>query len=179
MNRPTGMNRHTSMTLLGLAIGASLQISYAQSDLETGIWQLNLAKSKFSPGPPPQSITLKFQRAGQNRKVTMVGFSAAGNPGVTVFAEGILPAPNASALHFLSIVEDGKPHPVTGSPVYDAIAVTRVDAYTTNAGYTKAGKVVQTGSTVISRDGKMMTITAAGTNASGEPFNNIGVYYKQ
>jgi hypothetical protein len=169
----------TGMTLVGLAVATLPQVVFAQSDPIIGTWHLNLAKSKASPGPLPKSLTLDFQGEGQNRKVTLVGITAAGNPQVLVFAEGILPGPNASALHFLSIVEDGKPHPVTGSPIYDAIVVTRVDAYTTNASYTKAGKVVQTGATIISEDGKRMTITASGANANGQQFNNIGVYDKQ
>jgi hypothetical protein len=114
-----------------------------------------------------------------NRKVTLVGITAAGNPQVLVFVDGILPGSNASPLHFLSIVQDGKPHPVTGSPIYDAITVTRVDAYTTNGSYTKAGKEVQTSSTVVSGDGKTLTIAATGTNPNGQQYNNIGVYDKQ
>ena len=51
-------------------------------------------------------------------------------------------------------VEDGKPHPVTGSPPdYDAHAATRVDAYTRNASFMKAGKVVRTGILVVSLPG--------------------------
>jgi hypothetical protein len=68
---------------------------------------------------------------------------------------------------------------VTGSPFYDAIAVTRVDAYSTYASYTKDGTVVQIATTMVSRDGKMMVITASGTHTNGQQFNNIGVYDKQ
>jgi hypothetical protein len=176
MSRPSTLML-TGMTLLGLAILP--QPSFAQSDPIIGTWQLNVAKSKFSPGPPFKSLTLDFEGNGQNRKVTLVAITAAGNPQVLVFAQGILPGPTASPLHFLSIVQDGKPHLVTGSPIYDAIAVTRVDPYTTIGSYTKAGKEVQTGSTVVSGDGKTLTIAATGTNANGVQYNNIGVYDKQ
>jgi hypothetical protein len=166
------------MTLLGLAIATTLpQPGFAQSDPEAGVWQLNVSKSQFSPYPPPKSLTLTFQRERENRTVTLVGITAAGAPLMFVFANGVLPGPTASPLHFLSIVEDGQPHSVTGSPFYDAIAVTRVDAYSTYASYTKAGKLVQIATTMVSRDGKMMVMTAAGTY--GQQFNNIGVYDKQ
>jgi putative tryptophan/tyrosine transport system substrate-binding protein len=46
----------TTMALLGLAVAALL--GFAQSDSFLGTWQLiNLAKSKFSPGPPPKSTS--------------------------------------------------------------------------------------------------------------------------
>jgi hypothetical protein len=102
-----------------------------------------------------------------------------GDASVLVFANGVLPGPTASPLHFLSIVEDGQPHSVTGSPFYDAISVTRVDAYSTVASYTKSGNIVQISTTMVSRDGKMLIMTATGTHTNGQQFNNIGVYDKQ
>jgi hypothetical protein len=36
----------------------------AQSDPFLGTWQLDLAKSKFSPGPPPSGQTLSVQGEG-------------------------------------------------------------------------------------------------------------------
>ena len=54
------MNRRT-LTTMALVFSAILfatalpQIGFAQSDPLVGIWQLNLAKSKYSPGPPPKS----------------------------------------------------------------------------------------------------------------------------
>jgi hypothetical protein len=167
------------MTLLGLAIATLPQPTIAQSDPEAGVWQLNVSKTKFSPGPGPKSLTLTFQREGEHRKVTLVGITAAGAPLMLVFADGVLPGPTASPLHFLSIVEDGQPHSVTGSRFSDAISVTRVGAYSTVASYTKAGNIVQISTTMVSRDGKMVVMTAAGTDTNGQQFNNIGVYDKQ
>jgi len=132
--------------------------------LPTGIFQLNLAKSKYSPGPPPKSQTLNFQGEGPNRKVTAIGFDAQGNPLTVVFTD---------------IVADGKPHPVTGTPNYDASAVTRVDAYTESLSRTKVGKVVETATRAVSQDGKTVTLTLTGTDASGRQYNNVAVYEKQ
>jgi hypothetical protein len=47
------MNRRimlTSIALLGLAVATSPERGLAQSDPLTGLWQLNVAKSKYSPG---------------------------------------------------------------------------------------------------------------------------------
>lgn len=60
----------------------------------------------------------------------MVGITAQGNPQAVVFKE---------------IIEDGKPHPVTGVGAVDAQTSTRGDAHTINVTRLKNGKVVQTG----------------------------------
>jgi hypothetical protein len=103
--------------MTGLIIATLPQPGFAQSDPLTGLWQINLAKTKFSPGPGPKSQTLNIQGEGQNRKATVVGITAQGNPQAVVFTE---------------VVEDGKPHAVTGLAGTDAQSYTRVDARTLN-----------------------------------------------
>ena len=79
------MNRR-ALTTIALALLAVLfatalpRIGFAQSDPLLGMWQLNLAKSKYSPGPSPKSGTIYVRGEGQNRKATAVGIDAAGNP---------------------------------------------------------------------------------------------------
>src|SRR5271168_1533027 len=137
----------TSMALFGLMIAAFSQVGSAQSSVEpNGMFQLSLAKSKYNVAPAPKSRTINFQGEGQNAKITLVGIEADGNPTAIVFTE---------------TVPDGKPHPVIGAPNYDAIAGTRVDAYTTHTSYMKAGKVVLTSTNVISQDGRTFTVTSA------------------
>jgi hypothetical protein len=72
-----------------------------------------------------------------------------------------------------------KPHPITGSPAFDEDTLTRIDADTLKVSRSKAGKVVQTGTFVVSRDGKMITFTSTGTDATGQPYNNTQIYEKQ
>jgi hypothetical protein len=163
------MNRR-ALTTIALALLAVLfatalpRIGFAQSDPLLGMWQLNLAKSKYSPGPSPKSGTIYVRGEGQNRKATAVGIDAAGNPTAILLPE---------------YIPDGKPHPVTGAPAYDASVWTRVDAYTLNVSRTKAGKIVQTVSNVVTPDGKTLTLTTTGTDENGRQFNNIAVYDKQ
>lgn len=153
----------TGITLMGFAIAALPSVGFAQSVLPSGLWQLNVAKSKYSPGPPPKSTTVNIQGEGQNRKATLVGINAAGNPFVAVFPD----------------VLDGQPHPVTGNPNFDATADTRVDDHTFNFSRIKAGKVVASGTAAVSQDGKTTTFTTTGTDANGQQFNNITVFEKQ
>jgi hypothetical protein len=42
---------------------------------------VNLAKSKFSPGPPPKNLSHNLQGEGEYRKVTTTSVDARGNPG--------------------------------------------------------------------------------------------------
>jgi hypothetical protein len=131
----------------------------------SGIFQLNLAKSKF-PGAPLKSQTLYIE----GQKITAVGHDEQGN---------------ARAFWFEYVV-DGKPHPVTGFAVvgpanalpfpYDARTYTQIDAYTVRYTSTKAGTVVQTGTQIVSPDGKTFTSTFTNT-ADGE--QTIQVYDKQ
>ena len=166
MNRRTTLTL-TGMALMGLAFGALPQLaSGQQSDPFVGLWQLNLAKSKYTPGPAPKSQTLYVQGEGQNRKATAVGLDAQGNPAATVF------------MH----IYDGQPHQTTavaGTLPYDSSAYTRVNANTLNFTRTKAGKVVLTGTSVVSPDGKTYTVTTTGTDADGRQVNNVTVYDKQ
>jgi hypothetical protein len=153
----------TTMALLGLAVAAALpQIGFAQSDPFVGTWQLNLAKSKFSPGPPPKSNTVNVQAEGQGLKNTITGIGADGNPTSAV----------------ATTVFDGMPHP-SGNPNFDATAVTPVDAYTTIYSRTKAGRFVGIQTVIVSPDGKTLTATNIGASPGGPQVNNITVYDKQ
>jgi hypothetical protein len=154
------MNRRTTLmlaatTLFGLAILPQSGIAQTSAVQPSGVFQLNIAKSKF-PGAPLKSQTIYF--SGQ--KATVAGIDAQGIPRSIVF----------------EIIEDGKPHSVTGFPGFDASTFTRVDAYTVNYTRTKDGKVVQTGTAVVSPDGKTFTSTFTNT-ANGQ--QTAQVYEKQ
>ena len=77
---------------------------------------------------------------------------------------------------------DGKDSPISGvgqANGADTIAIQRVDANTTTATLKKAGKVVATTRTEVSKDGKVTTIDSKGTDANGKPRNVVSVYDKQ
>jgi hypothetical protein len=162
MNRRTTLLL-TGMTLLSLAVGAFPQAGFAQTDPFPGTWQLNLAKSKYSPGPPPKSSTVTVQAVGQNHTLT----------GVSIDAEGKQTSAENTRIY------DGMSHPVTGNADWDADAFSRVDDHTIIISYTKAGKLVRTSTNVVSQDGKTVTATAIGTDANGRPVINVAVYDKQ
>lgn len=160
------MNRRTILVLglLSAALAtAPSQVGLTQSNLLIGSWKLNLAKSKFSPGPPPKSQTLNFEGAGQDLKNTADTVDAQGQVIKVVF------------MH----IYDGKPHPTTGNPLFDATTYTRLDDHHVKWVRSKADKPIQTGSNEISADGKTFTVSTEGMGANGQPISSVAVYEKQ
>src|SRR5437763_2239528 len=138
------------VVVLGVVLGSGIERLSAQAtDPRIGTWQLNVAKSKFSPGPPPQSQTLKIEASGRGEKVTSEGVNAEGTRTTTQYTANF----------------DGKDYPLTGSQSADTVSLKRIDARTTVRTDKKGGKKVLTFTRVVSQDGKTMTVTVKGTNA--------------
>jgi hypothetical protein len=152
-----------SVACIGLSfffVGSAL----AQTDPQIGTWTLNVAKSKYSPGPVPKSATTKIEAAGNGTKFVVD----------QVLADGTTRHWESTAAY------DGKDAPVIGNnPDADTIARTRVNATTVQTVLKKAGKVTLTQRSVVSADGKTRTVTITGTNAAGQQVNNVAVYEKQ
>jgi hypothetical protein len=68
---------------------------------------------------------------------------------------------------------------MTGNPDADMMSLKRVDAFTAAFTQKKAGRVVITGTAAISTDGRVMTITSRGVNATGQTINDVLVFEKQ
>jgi len=128
-----------------------------------GTWKLDLAKSKFSPGPAPKSLTLKFEATPGGIKFTGDGVSADGKPTHTMFLSKF----------------DGKDVPYEGNPDADTAAPMKIDDNSYSNIWKKGGKVTISGKLVVSADGKTLTITQTGTNAKGEAVTITAVYNKQ
>src|SRR5262245_40022613 len=148
----------------GVVLGTDIVTVSAQaSDPRIGTWKLNVAKSKYSPGPAPQSLTVKVEPAGQGEKVTAEFVNADGSRTTTQYTAGF----------------DGKDAPLTGSQIADIVSLKRMDARTTVRTDKKGDKVAQTLTRVVSQDGKTMTVTTKGTNAQGQAVSNVAVFDKQ
>lgn len=160
------MHAFLRMLMVGavLAAGGIAVVSAgAAADPIDGTWTLNVAKSKFSPGPALQSQTRTYAETSQGVSLSYSGVSADGSQisGLSTFKY------------------DGKDYPITGASDYDAIALKRVDSNTVTSTQKKAGKSVGTTTRKISKDGHVMTLTSKGTSVNGTPYNNVLVYDKQ
>jgi hypothetical protein len=160
--------RHTwSLVSAVVGLGLSAVIggaALAQSDSQVGVWKLNVAKSKYSPGPAPKSATTTIELTGAGTKVTV---------------DQVLP--DGAKRHYTFTANyDGKDAPVVGNnPDADTVARTRIDASTVQTIAKKAGKVTTTQTSALSSDGKTRTVTTKGVNAKGQQVNNVAVYERQ
>ncbi len=146
--------------VLGMfAVGMTL----LAADPAIGTWKLDVAKSKYTPGPAPKSATITYEETADGIKRT----------GESLDADGKTTSFSYTAKF------DGKDYPVTGSDLFDTIAPKRIDDRTVEATLKKSGKVVSSARRVVSKNGKMMTITSTGTDAKGQKTKNIAVYEKQ
>jgi hypothetical protein len=143
--------------ILALAQGV-----HAQGDPNVGTWKLNLTKSKYTAGTAPKSATVVVAAAGQGIKIT---------------SDAVLADGSARKISYTANY-DGKDMPVMGTPDYDMVAITR-NGSTITGTRKKAGKQVQTFTTVVSADGKTRTTTTTGTDAKGQKVDNAQVYDKQ
>jgi hypothetical protein len=148
--------------MVGVIFFAAIAVSAQGTDPRLGSWHVNVAKSKYSPGPAPKSQTLKVEASGKGEKVTSEIVSASGEKTVTEYAAEF----------------DGKPHPLKGSPTADMVTLKRIDSHTTERVDSKGGKTVMTYHRVVSKDGKTMTVSSKGTNAQGQAVDNMIVFEK-
>ena len=140
-----------------------ISLSSQAPDAAIGTWKLNLAKSKYDPGPTPKTQTLTYEPAGQGVRITSQTADARGQ----------------SILIQYSASYDGRDYPVSGGQDFDTTALRRIDAFTVEGIRKRGGKVVQTFTRVVSADRKVLTITTKGTDAKGQQVNNVVVYERQ
>jgi hypothetical protein len=128
-----------------------------------GTWKLNAAKSKYSPGPAPKSLTLKFEKTADGIKLTSDGVNADGKPTHGEYVSKF----------------DGKDVPWAGNPDADTASARKIDDNSYENTWKKGGKTTIIAKAVVSKDGKTFTTLQKGTNAKGQTVNNRAVYDKQ
>jgi hypothetical protein len=154
--------KHAFALAVALAMTFPLaSLSAESSDPVIGMWQLNVQKSKFVPGPPPQSQTRTYVSDKDRITMTAEGVDAKGNP----------------TRQEWSAKYDGKDYPVAGSPAFNSIALKRGDDdFVVTSTSSKDGKIVSNSTRVVSKDRKELRITVKGTDDKGQPFTNVLVF---
>ncbi len=148
---------------LGLVVALAGSTLAQSSDPRLGTWTLNLARSTYPAGTAPTRVTFTNAAEGASVKVTVEAVAADGT----------------AARWGYTANYDGKDYPITGHPSRDTIAATRIDANTVKSVYKKAGTVTLTQTSVVSNDGKTITITSTGTDPKGQAVKSVAVYDKQ
>lgn len=135
-----------------------------RDDPAFGVWKLNLAKSKFSPGPAPKELTVTIEAAGPGRQVAVSGVAGDGTPVKWGYSGNF----------------DGKVVRVTGdNPDADVVVLKRISANTIRTTYQKSFKRTLVNGISVSPDGKTLTVAQQGVNAKKEAVKNTLVFDKQ
>lgn len=153
----------TALMSVLLTVGIVAVAAPPGADPVVGTWQLNVAKSKFSPGPAPKSDTRVYAASEQG---TVMTWTSAGADGKEAVVKATFKA-------------DGKDYPMTGAANFDSLSLKQVDSHTVESTQKKAGKVIGTTTRTVSKDGKVLTLTSKGTSATGVAYDNVMVYDKK
>jgi len=125
-----------------------------------GTWRLNVAKSKYSPGPAPRSEMRVYRRQSDGVHGIVTRVHADGRTEKFEYAANF-----------------GKDLMVTGIPDYDTVTLRKVDELTSDAVLSHAGNVYGVARRVVAQDGRTMTITF--DRKSDElRIHNVAVYEK-
>ena len=161
-----------SVIVLAAVVACSVvlpaQSQSPRTDPWVGTWKLNVAKSRFDPGPPPKSNSLNIEAvAGGGQKHTFDGVNAQGEKthsertttfdGADVPVQATLPPSNSVTTNAFRR---------TGERSFEVTS--KVD-----------GKPTTTTRVVLSTDGKTLTNTQSGTNPRGQQVNGVVIYEKQ
>jgi hypothetical protein len=141
----------------------SLSAVLFAADPTLGTWKMNIAKSKFSPGPAPKSVTTVYSQDGDWIVLKSTGVDGTGQP---IAREN-------------RYKRDGKEYPFNGPNGRGKITVRKIDDYTAEAITKLDGGGTVTTRSVISKDGKIRTQTSNGVNAKGEKVNSVIVFDRQ
>lgn len=130
-----------------------------EPDQLVGAWRLDVAKSRYRPGPAPLSETRTYVRQGEN----VLGVI------LREFANG-----RRERIEYTANYD--REYPVTGTEDYDMVVLKRIDRSTSEAVLSHAGRVFGTARRVIAADGKSMTITFRRDSETGVSVLNFAYY---
>jgi hypothetical protein len=143
-----------------LSLGA---LTLSAADPVLGTWKMNVAKSKFSPGPAPKAITSTYTQDGDWIVIKTEGTESAGQ------------AVNRENRYKM----DGQEYPFETAQGKGTISINKIDDHTGEAVLKFPGGHTINSRSVISKDGKTRTMTSRGTNAKGEKVTSVVVWERQ
>lgn len=128
-----------------------------------GVWELNVSKSRFTPGTEIKSQTRTYEVKGNLVKQSIASVDSQGRS-----------LRNESVIHY-----DGKDYPLDDNPDADTISARETGERTAVTVLKQDGKVVQTVTRTLGADGKTCTFEYKGTNAKGQKIDNLLVFERR
>jgi hypothetical protein len=155
----------SSATLVAGLLVFMVQFTVAQNQLFVGSWKVDVAKSRYQPGPGPKSETLRFEPVGEGFKVSLDGVNEQG------------PYHSEGTGKF-----DGIDVPVVATPARQArftYAFSRIDDHTWDIAIKVNGQRRILVHNVVSDDGKTMRGESTAVTNQGQITSQVVIYEKQ
>jgi len=153
--------RPVAIFVLGIAIAITGLTAWAQpADPLAGTWNLNVAKSRYSPGPAPKGQTTIFEPIPNGMKAISTTAQADGR----------------STRITTTFQFDGKEYEIEGAAVKTLRSYSRPNERRLEWTQRENGTITTKTITEVSADGKTRTLTTTGVNAKGETVNIRAVY---
>lgn len=144
------------VAVLAAALPMAICAQNSQAGLFAGTWKLNVAKSRYDPGPPPKSETLTISPDG---KVDVIRIDSADR-----------------RIEWSVVLKNGATSPVNG---LDAkVTHKRLNDHTTVDDW-NFGDFSQVGKALLSTNGKMITYDLSGRDESGRAVQNVEIFDRQ
>jgi hypothetical protein len=154
-----------SATLVAGLLVFMVQFTVAQNQLFLGSWKVDVAKSRYQPGPGPKSETLRFEPVGEGFKISLDGVNQQG------------PYHSEGTGKF-----DGIDVPVVATPARQArftYAFSRIDDHTWDIVIKVNGERRILVHNVVSDDGKTMRGVSTAVTIQGQTTSQVVIYEKQ
>ena len=152
----------TAAWAFGALLSGEQVATRSEEDLVLGTWSLNVAKSRWIPGPAPRSQIRTYESHENGVKATVK----------TVYSDG-----HSTSVEYVAKY-DAIEYPLSGSPDAERVSLKKLSPYEAEVALGHAGRVIGTARRMISRDGKTMTITYRG-ELEGQSVINVSVYDRQ
>jgi hypothetical protein len=147
-----------AVTVTLLTIGAK-----ASNDPFAGKWILDVHHSKYPAGTCPKRLVIEMEAADQGIRYRSE----------TTYTNGAITHAEYSADY------NGKQVIVTGGHgMLLPVTLKRINSHNVVASYTQGLQIVATSRRVVSRDGRLMTITTTSKDSSGHIVTTVGTYRK-
>jgi len=160
-------------TAAHLIMGLASLLGAEKSASVAGTWKLDVGKSNYSTGSLPKSATRTIEAEADGEKTTYQQVDADGTEAGYAYAAGY----------------DDKDAPITGSGKAtwredllggaETITIRKGGSNAYSVALKKSGLIVMTMRVVVSKDGRVLTITSNGADAKGQPTKSVTVWDKQ
>jgi hypothetical protein len=148
---------------IALFLLTTASITYASDDPFIGTWTMDVVASRYSLSEKPLRMVIVMSESPDGVEYRSVAVQPDGRTATTEYV--------ADYFGHLALV-------VGNAGLMAPVSIKKVDSRTVEAAYIRGFKSAAVSRRVVSRDGRVMTITTTSRSDSGARHVNVGVYLK-